>query len=201
MIRNVIFDLGGVVFEWNPDAIIQSVFDDAAVRARIKTQIFAHPDWAETDRGTLTETDAIVRWAARTGHAEAEIDALLRATEIGLRVKTDTIALMDELLARGLMLFCLSNMPIERYDYLYRTHDFWPKFHGIVISGHVQLLKPEPAIYQHLLHTYEINAPECVFLDDMPENIAAAQRLGMHGIVFTSADACRQQLAQLAENL
>ena len=197
MIRNVIFDLGGVVFEWDPDGIIRAVFDDANVQARIKAQVFAHPDWAETDRGTLSEADAIVRWAARTGRTEAEMDALMRATEARLRVKADTIALMDELIARGLTLFCLSNMPIERYDYLHRTHDFWDKFHGIVISGHIKMLKPAPEIYQHLLYTYKLDASECVFLDDMPDNIAAARALGIHGLVFTSADACRQQIEQL----
>lgn len=197
MIRNIIFDLGGVVFEWNSGQITRSVFEDPTLQAHVKAQVFDYPDWADTDRGTLSEADAIRRWAVRTGRTEAEMTALARACEVALRPKPDTLTLIDELDARGLHLYCLSNMPSERWAYLERTHDFWPRFRGIVISGHVKMIKPEPGIYHHLLNRYDLQPNESVFLDDMPYNIEAARALGIHGIVFTSADACRQELATL----
>jgi hypothetical protein len=60
LVQNAIFDLGGVVFEWNPDAIIRAVFDDPEVQTLIKHQVFGQPDWSDTDRGTLTRA----RWYA-----------------------------------------------------------------------------------------------------------------------------------------
>jgi putative hydrolase of the HAD superfamily len=192
--RNIIFDLGGVVLDWNPDTIIRLVFDDPEIQAVIRREVFEHPDWLETDRGTLIRAEAIVRWAERTGRPVEEIDALMRAADDSMQPKTDTLALMDELTDRHLKLFCLSNMPAERYAYLRRKFDFWPQFSGIVISAHVRMIKPEPGIFQHLLTTYELEPATTLFVDDSPHNIEAASALGLQGVLFTSAAECREQL-------
>jgi putative hydrolase of the HAD superfamily len=192
--QNVIFDLGGVVLDWNPDAIIRSIYADASVQALVKREIFEHPDWLETDRGTLTRAEAVVRWAERTGRPVEEIQSLMTATDVSMRLKTDTLALMDALADRGLDLYCLSNMPTERYDYLRRTHDFWGKFKGIIISAHLKTIKPEPEIFQYLLTTYRLDPAATLFVDDSARNIRVARSMGIRGILFTSADACRKTL-------
>ena len=195
--RNVIFDLGGVVFDWNPEAIIRAVFDDPTAQRLIKRQVFEHPDWSETDRGTLTRADAVERWAKRTGRPVAELDALMRAADLSMQPKRDTLRLLEELHSRGLHLYCLSNMPGERYAYLRRTYDFWDRFSGVVISAHVRMVKPEAGIFQHLLATYDLEPAATLFVDDAPRNIAAACALGIQGLLFTTAQACREQLGDL----
>ena len=194
--KNVVFDLGGVVFDWNPDAIIRRVFDDPQLQARIKKEIFEQPDWLDTDRGTLSRADAIVRWSERTGQPADRIDALMHASDASMQPKHGTLALMDELAANNLTLYCLSNMPEERYAYLRREYDFWDQFSGIVISAHIKMVKPEPGIYQHLLTTYDLDPAQTVFVDDSSKNVAAARALGIHGTLFTTADSCRAALKE-----
>ncbi|MEZ4863021.1 MAG: HAD family phosphatase [Caldilineaceae bacterium] len=204
MMYNVIFDLGGVVFNWEPTAIIQSfvtelVTDPATQQALtdlVREQVFRHADWVETDRGTLSAVDAIARFAARVGRPVEDLQRLWDLCNTMMTPKIETIALMQTLADRGVPLYCLSNMPVERYTYLRQQHTFWPLFRGIVISGEIQQIKPDVAIYHHLLQRYGLKAEESIFLDDSPPNIAAANALGIHGILFTEAAACRAELGQ-----
>jgi HAD superfamily hydrolase (TIGR01509 family) len=195
--QNVIIDLGGVVLEWDPDQIIRAVFDDPDAQARVKRLIFQHPDWADTDRGTLARVEAVERWAGRTGQTVEEMEALMTASDVMMQPKPGTLALMQELGDQGLDLYCLSNMPTERFAYLRRTFSFWDQFKGIVISAHVRMVKPEPEIFEYILSQYDLNPTRTVFLDDSRKNITAAQNLGIHAILFTTAEECREQLSIL----
>jgi len=197
---NIIFDLGGVVFDWNPDAIIGAVFEDPELQAIIRREVFEHPDWSETDRGTLTRAEAVVRWARRTGRPVAELEALMHTADVSMQLETATLALMEELAGQGRPLYCLSNMPAERYAYLRQMYDFWDLFSGIVISAHVKMVKPEPGIFEHLLATYRLDPATTLFVDDSPKNISAARSLGIQGILFTTALACRRQLGFFLES-
>jgi HAD superfamily hydrolase (TIGR01509 family) len=192
--QNIIFDLGGVVFDWDPEAIIGAVFKDPELQAIIRREVFEHPDWPETDRGTLTRADAVVRWARRTARPVAELEALMHAADVSMQPKIGTLALMKELADQGLSLYCLSNMPAERYAYLRETYDLWGLFGGIVISAHVKMVKPDPGIFEHLLATYRLDPAATLFVDDSPKNISAARSVGIQGILFTTAEACRQQI-------
>ena len=73
---NVVFDLGGVVFTWRPNRIIEHVFKDPTIHEKIRTEIFAHPDWERLDRGVLENEEAIERGARRTGLSMAKIGEL-----------------------------------------------------------------------------------------------------------------------------
>src|SRR5882724_2564282 len=91
MVKNVIFDLGGVVIEWNPDRILAGYYADPELRAIMKTELFLHPDWVQLDRGTLNEADLLVRAAGRTGRSTAELGGLLDAVRSSLHTKTETV--------------------------------------------------------------------------------------------------------------
>ncbi|MEZ4708239.1 MAG: HAD-IA family hydrolase [Caldilineaceae bacterium] len=114
-----------------------------------------------------------------------------------MQPKAETVALMHELTELEATLYCLSNMPVERYAWLRQSYNFWPLFSGIIISGEIQLIKPDAAIYQHLLQKFELPAEACLFLDDSPPNIEAANALGIHGILFQDAADCRHQVFRL----
>jgi putative hydrolase of the HAD superfamily len=193
-IQNIIFDLGGVLIEWAPDGIIAQFTQNAELAARLKREIFDHRDWSEKDRGIISAADLNRGFAERTGLAEAQIAELMQIILPTLGLISATLPMMDELSERGLRLYCLSNMPVEHYDYLRQKYDFWDKFDGIVISGCVRLVKPEAEIYQYLLSEYQLEPEKCIFLDDSPKNITAAQEQGIQGIVFQDADSCREAL-------
>lgn len=196
-IQNIIFDLGGVVVNWDPDAVVAEVFDDPAMQAHVKQTMFQHPDWLEMDRGTLSEADAIPIFADRTGLSEDRVVELLRTADRILLPKPDTLELIRELHDRGFSLYCLSNIPSERYAFLKAQHNFFDLFKGAVISGDLGLVKPEKEIYEYLFETYHLEPASCVFLDDMPINIDGARAVGMHGIIFTDAASCRTRLLDM----
>lgn len=194
---NLVFDLGGVVVRWDPDAIVAGVFADAEVRTKVRTGVFGHPDWLELDRGTLPREQAIARAAARTGIAESEIKRLLLQVPPSLVAFPDTVDLLYRLKARGHPLYCLSNMHFASIEYLEQTCTFWEVFSGAVISCRLQLCKPEPAIYAHLLKTYGLEAAETLFIDDVDKNLHAAAGLGIRTLKFENAAQCERQLGAL----
>jgi HAD superfamily hydrolase (TIGR01509 family) len=164
------------------------------LRGPLLAASFAHPDWAELDRGRLDEPAAIARMQARLPLAEGEYHRLMRAADASLQPLADSIALLRELSARGLRLFALSNMPAERFRLLRAQHDFWTLFEDFVISGEIGLLKPEPAIYAHALEKFGLAPHEAVFIDDSAPNVEAARRCGMSALLFRDAASCRQAL-------
>jgi putative hydrolase of the HAD superfamily len=197
--RNVIFDIGGVLLEWNPDAILKSHSDNAEVRATLRTALFEHPDWLQLDRGMLTETEALARLEIRTGLPGTELAGLLDAVRASLKPKMDTLALFESLVRRQVPLYCLSNMSAATFTYLREQHTFWDRFRGIVISGEVKMMKPEPQIFEYLLRRYDISASETVFIDDHPPNIRGAQAIGLRTILFRDAGQCGTELDGLLD--
>jgi HAD superfamily hydrolase (TIGR01509 family) len=197
MVKNVIFDLGGVVIEWNPDRILASYYADPEMRTIMKTALFLHPDWLQLDRGTLNEADLLVRAAGRTGRPAAELSGLFDAVRESLHTKIETVALLEKLSARGVPLYCLSNMSSDIFAYLRQRHSFWGVFRGIVISGDIKMMKPEREIFELLLERYGLVAAETVFVDDNAPNIEAARQLGIHPVWFKDAGQCEFELEEL----
>lgn len=197
MVKSVIFDLGGVVIEWNPDRILEGYYADPQLRAIMKTAMFLHPDWLQLDRGTLNEAGLLERVAGRTGRPAAELEGLLDAIRGSLHTKADTVALLEKLSARAVPLYCLSNMSSDIFRYLRERHSFWDVFHGIVISGDIRMIKPEPEIFEFLLQRYGLTAAQTVFIDDNAPNVEAARAIGIHTVWFKSAQQCELELEEL----
>jgi putative hydrolase of the HAD superfamily len=194
---NLVFDLGGVVVRWDPDAIIAGVFADPQVRTTVRAGVFGHADWLELDRGTLARQDAITRAALRTGLPKSEIEKLLLQVPPSLVAFPDTVDLLYRLKAKGHLLYCLSNMHFASIEHLEQAYEFWEVFSGAVISCRLQLCKPEAGIYTHLLQTYGLEAAETLFIDDVKANLAAAARLGIRTLKFENAGQCERDLHAL----
>jgi putative hydrolase of the HAD superfamily len=193
-IRNIIFDLGGVVLHWNPDEILSRFQQDPERRAQLRQALFGHADWQLFDRGALTETQVLDRIEARLGRPRSELIAIVDAVREGLVEKPDTVRLIRSLHQRGIQLYCLSNMPASIYAHLRIRHAFWDLFSGIVISGEVQMIKPEPEVFAHLLQRFDLRPQQSVFVDDLPVNIQAATRAGLHTVLFRDAAQCQREL-------
>jgi putative hydrolase of the HAD superfamily len=196
---NIVFDLGGVVFNWHPDKLIRGVFDDEETRMIVKSKILEHPDWLELDRGTLPFRDAVVRGAERTGLPNTDIERLLNEVPRSLTPIHETIELIRSMVSPDHRLFVLSNMHFASIAYLEKEHDIWDMFDGTVISCRIQKIKPEIGIYEYLLNEYQLIASETVFIDDMSENLAAARSIGIQTIKFLTSSQCRQDLTELVK--
>jgi HAD superfamily hydrolase (TIGR01509 family) len=195
-IRNVIFDLGGVLLEWAPQRILERFYDDADSRSRMHAELFRHPDWRAFNRGEITENELLRGLADRTGRPPEELAGFLDAIRSSLVAKEDTVALLRKLHARGIPLYCLSDMPVPMFAFVRDRYAFFEAFGGIVVSGYVKLMKPERAMFEHLLGRFGLNAGETLFIDDHLPNVEGARSVGLHAIQFFDAAGCEQALTQ-----
>ena len=191
----IIFDLGRVVVSWDPVAIVSSVRGPGGAEA-LAERLFNHPDWLEVDRGTLSLHTMARQAQERTGLSAAENLTILQAVPASLLPDPAMLTLIAELHGAGHTLYALSNMGHASIDWL-EQQLFWRFFSGKVVSARVRMIKPEPDIYRYLLVSFDLKADECLFIDDSPANVAAAEALGIRGMLFTDAHSCRRQLVSL----
>jgi putative hydrolase of the HAD superfamily len=197
-LRNVVFDFGGVLVNWRPQEIIDTFYAEPHLREALRTHAFQHDDWLDMDRGTLDEASVVRRCAERMARPESELRALFEHVRAALTPIEPTVALLRELRQRsGLKLYGLSNMSEAIFAYLDGQHDFFKLFDGIVVSAAVKLVKPEPAIYEHLRERFALDFTESVFIDDLARNVESAQRAGLPAIQFVSTDQVRRELEPL----
>lgn len=197
----IVFDFGGVVFNWRPDQLVRhhfprQVHDAATSRAMVQAvfQGFGG-DWAQFDRGTFEAAELVRRIAARTGLAVRELRALVNAVPRSLTPKPDTVDLLQRLKAAGSTLHFLSNMPLGYAEYLDRTHpQLIAQFDGGLYSSRVNLIKPEAAIYALASSTFAAPAHRLLLLDDMAVNVEAARAHGWNALQFSDASNCEREL-------
>ena len=192
--KNVVFDVGNVLLSWDPSAILREHVAPGVDHDFYRRQIFDHADWIDLDRGTLEEEEAILRFAERTGAPLDLLHRLVHASKTSLTPMPDSLALLEELHRSGVDLYCLSNMSHGTWEFLRPRHEFWSRFKGILISAELGLVKPDAAIYRHLLDTWSLAPAETVFLDDRPDNVKGARAVGIHSFVFEGAAKARARL-------
>lgn len=193
----VVFDLGGVLVDWNPRYLYRKLFDgdDAAMERFLATVCTS--DWVlQQDAGRTWAEGAAALKALHPAQA-AMIDAFHgRWPEMIAGPIAGTATILRELETAGTPLYALTNWSHETFDHAWQF-DFMHAFQGIIVSGREKLVKPDPAIYQLLMARYGLKAPDLVYIDDNQRNAEAATDLGMHGIHFTGPDALRQELVGL----
>jgi len=194
---NIVFDLGGVVFTWEPERIVACVFSDPEVRTRVRVGIFEHEDWLALDKGTLDPQEAIRRGADRTGLPVSEVARLMRYVPEALVPIPETLDLMYRLKATGHRIYCLSNMHAASIVHLEERYSFWDVFEGCVISCRIRMMKPEPEIYRHLLDRFGLVPDETAFIDDREANLRPAGALGIRIIEFEGAEQCARELREM----
>jgi len=199
---NIVFDFGGVVFNWQPLQLLQQTLPqhatDASSAHELAVRLFQGfapgSDWADFDLG-LVETEALAaRIARRTGLSSADVLAVVNAIPGHLEPQAGTVALMRRLKDAGHRLFYLSNMPAPYADHLERSHDFFAWFDNGVFSSRVQLIKPQPEIFHEAVRRFGVAPGELLFVDDVAHNIEAARALGWQGVHFQGAAACEAAL-------
>jgi putative hydrolase of the HAD superfamily len=198
---NVVFDLGGVLFDWNPQKVLEAFFPGQALCARMMQAIYRHPDWAALDRGVLSEADMLDRLVTRTGVDHRLLQEILQATRASLLPLENSWALVEQLHRQQIPLYVISNMPLSTWLHLQQHHPRWHYFHGILISAELGMVKPEKPIFESLLSRYQLQAGDTLFIDDAEENVRAARQAGLQGMLFTNAKDCARHLRQQYQTL
>ena len=191
------FDLGGVLIDWDPRHLYRELFDDPAEMERFLAEVATSAWNREQDGGRPFAEGVAVLVAEYPEHREL-IEAYQDRWSDMLGGGIDgTVAILENLHASGVPTYALSNWSAETFPQARARFPFLDLFDGIVISGEVGLLKPDEAIFEHLAERFGFDPAEAVFVDDLPDNVATARRLGFRAIRFTTPDDLRAELEDL----
>ncbi len=195
-IKNIIFDFGGVLMDWNPKYLYREVFKDEKEMKYFLEDICTHEWNVKQDAGRSFDeaTDELVNKYPKY-QKEIRLYYSQWMTMIGGAID-ENVSLLDDLKSKY-RLFGLTNWSAESFPLVFDQYPFFKVFEGIVVSGAEKMLKPDARIFQLLLSRYEIEANESLFIDDNQDNINAAIKLGFKTIHLHQEVNLRERLQSL----
>lgn len=182
-IKNVVFDFGGVLIDWNPRYLYREIFKDMAEMEFFLENICS-PHWNLRQDAGNSMTEATKELQIKHPNYKSEIDKFYSGWEkmLGGEIVENTKLIKP--LKIKFRLFGLTNWSAETFPIAYRRYPFFKDFEGIVVSGHEKIVKPDKNIYKILLGRYGLEANDSLFIDDNFENVVAANELGFNTIHF-----------------
>ena len=197
MIRNIIFDFGAVLVDWDPHHLYIPYFGDAQRAEWFLTEICPYSWNTQADAGRTTQEITEER-VALFPEWEKEIRMYYgRWIEMMGGQIPGMEALVRELKERGYDVYGLTNWSRETFPLVRDRYPVFGLLDGYIVSGEERIVKPDPAFYQLLLDRYGLKAEECLFIDDNPRNAAGGECLGIRGLVFHDAEQLRAELGIL----
>jgi 2-haloacid dehalogenase len=197
-INTVIFDLGGVLIDWNPRYLYKKIFTIESEMERFLRDV-CNMQWNEQlDLGRNGRECVRELSAVHPQHADHIAAYWDRWSEMIAGDIAGTVEIFRELRTKGEhRLLALSNWSEEKFNITRPHFDFLNWFDGIVLSGVEKMVKPDLRFYQILLQRHDVEPRKAVFIDDMKKNIEAAQSLGIHTIHFTDPSEVRSRLSDM----
>lgn len=197
MIKNIIFDIGNVLtdFRWR-DFLRDKGFDDAMI-GRIAKASVENPLWKEFDRGELAGEELMQAFIDADPEIEEELHKAYDNIHGMVTIRDYAIPWVRELKAKGYKVWYLSNFSEKTEIECADSIAFIPYMDGGILSWKDKLIKPDPKIYLLMLERFGLVAEECVFIDDLPENVQGAMNEGIHGIVFETREQVVEDLKRL----
>ena len=193
----VVFDIGGVLLEWDPRHVYRDVFEDEAEMERFLAEVCSREWHEDNDRG-VRYAESCAALAARFPQYASEIHMWGERTEDMIVGTIDgTVEILAELQAAGVPCFGLTNMEAETYPVRYERYGFLRALDGTVVSAQEGVIKPDPEIFRRLFERFGLVPDETVFVDDAAANISAARALGMATVQFSSPEQLRAELVAL----
>lgn len=199
MKKTVIFDLGGVLVDWNPRYFYRSVFNDDEKMEDFLSSC-CNSEWIVAMDAGITAKENIARGQKACPKYAKELALYDEGwySMFGGAIE-GTVEILKNLKRAGTPLYALTNWSAEKFPWAKENFPFFNLFDGIVVSGEEKIIKPNPEIYKRLLNRYNLKAENCIFIDDNAANVEAARALGMEGIVFVSPLSLKKQLSALAQ--
>ena len=202
MITTIIFDLGGVLIDWNPEYLYRKVFKDESEMKHFLEKVCT-PEWnEEQDAGrTLAEaTDFLLK-----EYPEHEENIRLyynRWQEMLAGAIEGTVEIFEKLKkTKRFKIYALTNWSAETFPIALEKYQFLSWFDGVVVSGTEKKRKPFPEFYQILLDRYKVKAEETIFIDDNLRNVDAAKQVGLDAIHFRTPEQLNEELLNRGINL
>jgi 2-haloacid dehalogenase len=197
VVTAVVFDLGGVLIDWNPRYLYRTLFADEVAMEDFLTTVTT-PEWNRAQDAGRPWSEAVEELAARHPEKRDLIEAYWQRWPETLGGSIEpSVAVLRDLRATGVRLYALSNWSAETFPIARPRYPFLDWFDGIVISGQERLIKPDARIFEVLLDRYDLLPDRTVFIDDHAPNVEAASALGIRAIRFTDAETLRTELRAL----
>ena len=200
-IRTVVFDIGGVLIDWNPRHLFRKVFDSGEEMEWFLANVCTYEWNVQQDGGKLFSVATAELQEKFPGYRDKIALYYGRWEEMLNGEISGTVEIFRRLKSAGMPLYALSNWSHEAFPVAYNRYDFMKLFDGLVVSGYEKLLKPDHAIYRVLMKRYNVNPAESVYIDDNKPNADAAAELGFNAIHFTSPEQLRIELNALGLNV
>jgi 2-haloacid dehalogenase len=193
----VVFDLGGVLVDWNPRYLYRKLIEDEAAVEKFLAEVCT-PEWNLRQDAGRPFAEAVEELIVQYPDQHELIRAYhLRWEETIGGPIAGTVEILAELKRAGYTVAALSNWSAETFPVARQKFDFLNWFDVAVISGEVKMVKPDPRIFELLLEKLGRRAEECVYIDDVEANVRAARELGFRAIHFTSPDQLREELERM----
>jgi 2-haloacid dehalogenase len=191
-----VFDVGNVLVRWDPFRVYREMIPDETKRNWFLQNVCTSAWNLEQDRGRSWE-EGIALLVASHPEWESQIRAYdERWHEAVPGLIEDSVAVLEELKARGEKVYGITNFSREKWAECLIRFPFLQSFDGVVVSAHERVIKPDPAIYRILFERYDLAPEDCIFIDDSARNIEAARSLGMKGIHFVEPIDLRAALSR-----
>lgn len=200
MIKNIIFDIGRVLVDFDPDGVMTDLKIDAETQDELNRVMFHNALWNEFDRSVLNSDQILERFKELSPDNGELITEVFSNVGNMIRLREYVMPWLQDLKSRGCHLFILSNYAEYTYGLTREKLKFLELMDGILFSYQCKLIKPEPGIYRELLSRFSLDPSECVFIDDKEENIEGGKALGINGIVFHDLEETKEKLNAMLNN-
>ncbi len=179
-IKNIVFDFGGVLIDWNPRHLYRKYFKTEEEMEYFLSDICT-PQWNALQDAGRPFAEAVARLKAEHPEYSEAIGIYFSRWDemIGGAIERN-VDLLKKCKKDGYGIYGLTNWSAETLPRVMRKYDFFKLFDGIVVSGVEKCIKPDPKLYRILFDRYGLNPSECLFIDDSPANLETAGKLGMH---------------------
>jgi len=198
-IHVIIFDLGGVLIDWNPKYVFDEHYFDSVTKRDHFLEHICTLDWNEQQDAGYPIAKAVEEKVAAFPEWEKAIrDYYDRWPDMLKGPIGETVEIFRELKKKkGLKFYALTNWSAELFPIALERYDFLHWFDGIVVSGVEKMRKPSPGFYKLLLERYDLKEGDVIFIDDNLRNIKAAEALGFKSVHFQFAGQLKEVLAKM----
>lgn len=191
MIKNIVFDMGGVLVDYEADLVCRHFIKDDTLREKIKTAVFVSPEWVMLDMGVISEEEGLKRMQARLGTEEEKqlaAQCFLHWHEYNMWPVEGMKEEVKKIKDRGFGIYLCSNASVRLLSCYKEIIPGIELFDGVLFSAEVRCMKPQKEMYEHLFHRFQLDPEECFFIDDVQLNIDGAAFCGMKGYCHEDGD-------------
>ncbi|MBW2703383.1 MAG: HAD family phosphatase [Deltaproteobacteria bacterium] len=184
----IVFDLGGVLIDWNPEYLYRQIFADRSEMRMFLNEICTQ-EWNEEQDAGRSAMEATEELVACHPHYEDAIRAYYgRFGEMIAGAMDDSVVLLERLHVQGRhRLLALTNWPAETFPLAEARFDFLKRFEGVFVSGREGVKKPDREIFTRFMERYQVAPARCLFIDDNSDNVEAAKAVGMQALQFVDS--------------